>query len=137
MKENVDKNIEELTKKMLKNTALQSPSFDFTSQVMSQINAISSSEATKYKTLIPKRFWVVILMSVVGLVGFSVFGGTGETTSWFEKLNLGTLFDGRLTDVLSSVEIPKTVVYTVALLGLIMSIQIPLLKHYFNNRLEN
>ncbi len=136
MKENVDKNIEELTKKMMKDVALESPSFDFTSQVMSQLDAISSNEVTKYKPLISRRFWIVILLAVVGLVGFSIFGGTAETTSWLNKVNLDVISSNRIVDGLSSIVIPKTVVYTIVLLGFVMLVQIPLLKHYFNKRLE-
>lgn len=137
MKESVDKNMEELTNKMMKDDTLQSPSLDFTSYVMSQIEESSPSEVTKYKPLISSWFWAVILIGLVALIALFAFGGVIGTTSWFDKINFRVLYNNRLAEGVSSLTISKTLVYAVVLLGVMMSIQIPLLKYYFNRRLEN
>ena len=60
MQEQIDKNIERLTDKMLEEMPKVSPSIDFTNTVMSQVETLESKKVTAYKPLIPKNLWFVI-----------------------------------------------------------------------------
>mgnify|MGYP000120514431 FL=1 len=52
---------------MMKETTLDTPSVDFTAQVMSQVLKIKISQTTVYKPLISKWVWYGIFISMLGL----------------------------------------------------------------------
>ena len=64
MNENVDKHIEKLVDKAMKDSVLETPSFDFTSKVMQHVTATSKSKATVYEPLISKKVWFVVFARV-------------------------------------------------------------------------
>lgn len=136
MKENVDKNIDRLVDKMMKDASVESPSFNFTNNIMLQVEALQKSEVTTYKPLISKRIWVFVLISFTILIGYFIFGAKLEGSSWFSAIDFSVLSNNRLSEALSSFAISKTVLYAVMLFGIMMCIQIPLLKNYFDKRFE-
>ena len=136
MNKNADKTIERLVDKIMKDTSVESPSFHFTDNIMSQIEALQKSDVTTYKPLISKSVWVFILLSFTTLIGYFVFGTKPETSSWFSSVDFSVLSNNQVTDVLSNITVSKTVTYAVLLFALMFCIQIPLLKNHFNKRLE-
>ncbi|AUP78240.1 hypothetical protein [Flavivirga eckloniae] len=137
MNENADKYLDDLTKKVIKEEPLERPSFNFTASVMSQVTALSRDDVTVYKPLISKTGWLAISTVFLALIGYLLFGIEQESSSWLSSLDFSALFNNKVTDLLSAVSIPKTLVYAIVLFGLMFGIQIPLLKNYFNRRLQN
>ncbi len=136
MQENVDKKIDHLVKKMMNNVSVETPSFNFTDSVMSQVNAIESSDVTVYKPLISKNIWVFILIGFCVLLGYLIFGAETEGLSWFSAIDFNVLSSNRLFEALSGFAVSKTLLYAISFFGLMMCIQIPLLKSYFDKRFE-
>ena len=130
-----DKRIEDLVNKLMEADALEQPSFDFTDNVMAKVEALSESSITTYKPLIPKPVLWFIAASFVLFVGYVLFKQPADSssTSLSERYNLPelsfNLFDG-MSDFSS------ILMYATVLLAIMVSIQIPLLKQYFNNRLS-
>ncbi|TGV00619.1 hypothetical protein [Flavivirga rizhaonensis] len=137
MKENADKYIDNLAKKVIKETPLESPSFNFTASVMSQVTELSNNTVTVYKPLISKTGWIVISIVFFALIIYMLLGMQEEPVSWFGSLDLSVLSDNKITNLFSGFSIPKTLTYAVVLFGLMFCIQIPLLKSHFNQRLQN
>lgn len=136
MKENDDKYLKDFTKKVIKKADLESPSIHFTSEIMSQVNVLNNKNITAYKPLISKKVWVFIALGFILLCVYFVLGTETQQSSWFGTLDFSALSNNKLSDVLSSFTVSKTLAYAVALFGLMFGIQIPILKHYFDKRLN-
>ena len=131
MKEYTNKDLEQLVDKVMKSSTLETPSFDFTSKVMSQVTADSKSSVTVYKPLISKTVWVILLLLTAGLVSYSFFSNDSETLGWLDRLDLS-----EISNLFSGIKISNTVMYSLLMFTLMLFIQIPLLKHYFNKRFQ-
>jgi len=117
--------------KVMKSSTLETPSFDFTAKIMSQVTSISKSTVTVYKPLISKTGWGILLLLTAGLVVFSVYNKDTTTLGWFEKLDLS-----KVPNLFSGIKISQTAMYSLLMFAVMLFIQIPLLKHYFNKRFE-
>ena len=135
MKDNVDIYIERLTDKILKDASLESPSKDFTTHLMSKVEAMAKSPDLVYKPLISKPLWFIIIASVIGLVTFSVFNSPTEE-GLLSTIDLSFLTDNKLSNAVTSVTFSKTILYAAVLFALMFGIQIPVLRGYFDRRLE-
>ena len=131
MKEHTNKPIEKLVDKVMKSSTLETPSFDFTAKVMSQVSATSRSTVTVYKPLFSKSAWVIILLLTAGIIGFSFLSNDTSTLGWFDKIDLSNVFN-----LFSGIKISQTTMYSLLMFGVMLFIQVPLLKHYFNKRFE-
>ena len=136
MKANTDKHIEKFVDKKMKETTLDTPSVDFTAQVMSQILKIRTSQATVYKPLISKWVWYGIFISMLGLIAYLSFNSSSVSGGLLEKFNLGTLPKFSMPNLFSGLHFSKTTIYACVLLTLMLFIQIPIIKHVMNRRLE-
>ncbi|NMH86411.1 hypothetical protein [Flavivirga algicola] len=136
MNENADKYLDDLTKRVIKETSLESPSFNFTASVMSQVTELNDHSVTAYKPLISKKGWIIISIIFLGLVAYMLFGIQKEQTNWFDALDLSILYNNKITGLFSGFSIPKTLTYAIALFGFMFCIQVPILKNHFNRRLQ-
>ena len=131
MKEHTNKPIEKLVDKVMKSSTLETPSFDFTANVMSQVMADSKSGVTVYKPLISKTAWVVLLVVATLLIAFSVYSGDASSLGLLDKLDLS-----KVPNLFSGIKISPTAMYSLLMFAIMLCIQVPLLKHYFNKRFE-
>lgn len=137
MKENENKYVEAFTDKVLKDTKLESPSFDFTDAVMSQVEAIQYSKATRYKPLISKPVWVVISIGFLSFVAYLLFQNNTTTTSeWLTNIDFSLIFDNALTKLFSNLQFSNIFVYAMLLFAIMLCVQISWLKNYFDKRLS-
>ena len=135
MKANNDKDIEKFVDRLMKDTSLESPSPEFTANLMTKVLATEMDKALVYKPLISKRGWYIIIGSVIVLVGYLIFNTSITDAGWFESLGLGSVNDDFLKS-LPSIKFSEVTVYSVVLLAILLLVQITFLKKYFNRRLE-
>lgn len=135
MNEKADKRLEHLVDKMMKETALETPSIDFTSNIMSQVEVIANSDVTIYKPLISKPVWFGLFAMIIGVLGYSFSNNTTEH-SWLSNIDISILTDNSIGQMLSNLTFSKTMLYSTVLFALMFTIQIPILKRYFNKRLS-
>ena len=135
MKNNIDKHLEKLTNKIMEETSLESPSFDFTDNIISQVQIIKTSDVTVYKPLISKSIWILIALGFITLIGYLILGTTSQDSEALFTINFDVLFNNRFTETLSAMKFSDTLMYAIVSLGIMLFIQIPLLKNYFDNRL--
>ena len=135
MNENVDKHIENITDKLLKETPVETPSTDFTANILSKVEAIAKSDVTTYKPLISKPVWMGLAAIVMGVLAYSFFGNTSER-QFLTSVDLSVITNNRLTDALSGFSFSKTILYAAAMFAIMFAIQVTVLKGYFDKRLS-
>ena len=135
MKNNTDNHLDKLFKKVMQESLLEAPSSDFTTNVMSQINALKVSDVTVYKPLISKMGWFVIATVVVSISGYFVFNNTLEGINWFNTIDFSIITNNKITEALSGFTLSNKTVYAVVLFGIMLFIHIPILKKRFDEEL--
>jgi len=134
MDSNADKKLDEFTEKLMKDFSLETPSFDFTTRVMSDVEALSNSKATEYTPLISKRIWALLSICVLAVLAYLFFGDVEVESAWLLSLqedltpNFGSL---NLPDF----QVSNVLLYSVVGFTFFISIQILLLKNHFSKRL--
>ena len=109
MKENADKYLDDLSRKVIGKSSLESPSYDFTKNVMAQVKALTGSTLTTYKPLISKSMWFIITLLASSGVAYILFGPQTESL-WLQKLNLNQYLSMPSLD--TGFENPASVVHT-------------------------
>ena len=127
-----DKKIEELVDKLMSADRLEQPSIDFTTNVMSKVEAISNSKATVYKPLIPKYVWYMLFCSLGALVAYVYLKDPVVNSEWLKKIEFSKLAFNPFENL--SVNSSKTMMYSLVLLAIMVGVQVPLLKNYFNKK---
>jgi hypothetical protein len=133
MNVNENKQIDNLARKVIKKALLESPSVDFTTQIMTQVSVSKQSEATVYKPLISKTTWFVIAVGFSVLVAYSFLGTQGYMESSFD---FSILANNKVFAVFSRFTFSKTLLYALVFLSVMVLIQVSFLTSHFNKRFE-
>ena len=137
MKENVDKHLDDLAKKIIREGSVESPSFNFTNTVISQIKELNKSRTTVYKPLVSKKTWILISIGFLAAIVYILFfGNQTESTTWLSGINFSMLSNNNVLNTLSSFKISKTFMYAIVFFGLMICIQILVLKNHLDKRFE-
>lgn len=136
MKENNDNELEKFVDRLMKDASLESPSPEFTANLMTKVLATEMDKATVYKPLISKKAWFIISGCIIALAGYLIFGTNAQTTGWFESPGLNSVNDGILKS-LPDFKFSGITLYSVILLAVLLLVQITFLKNYFNKRFES
>jgi len=135
MKAHTEQYLDSLAKKAMRSSSLESPSVDFTANLMKQIEQVSIGESITYKPLISKYGWFGIIAILIGLSLYMIFGNV-ESLSMLEAVDYSVISNNKVTDALSGIKFSKTLMYAIGFFGLVFFVQIPLMKHVMNKRLE-
>ena len=136
MKENTEQHLDKLAKKVMESSLLESPSLDFTANIMARVEASVISQVTVYKPLISKRAWLLISILLIGSLSYGILGSGLEGLGWFDTIDFSIISNNKVTEVISGITFSKTLIYAVGFCGLLFFIQIPMMKHFFDKRLE-
>jgi hypothetical protein len=132
--ENEDKRIEELVDKLMANDSLEKAPVNFTNDVMSKIEALSETKTIAYKPLIPKYVWWLLGLGFVALIVNVILNKPSDSSSLSERYNLPEISFDVFNNL--SVNFSSTLMYATVLLAVMVAIQVPLLKQYFNQKLS-
>ncbi|RZV62766.1 MAG: hypothetical protein EX254_07325 [Flavobacteriaceae bacterium] len=135
MNDKANNQIEKLADRLMKESSLESPSMDFTSQVMAKVDALAKSDVTTYRPLISKRVWTIVAIVMVASVVYLMFNGANEE-SILASVDLSVLSENKLTNAFSGLNFSRTIAYAVGILALMMAVQVPLLMGYFEKKLS-
>lgn len=133
MKANEDKQLEKLVDHIMKDTVLESPSIDFTSNVMSQVLASKTSDVTVYKPLISRSVFIAIFGCIITVFIYLLINGEKQENSWFSHLKFSLLYNNVLTSLF---KVSKVMSYAVVSTTIMLLVQISFLKNYFDKQLE-
>lgn len=135
MKENINNNIEKLTGKLMKDSYLESPSKDFTSNIMAQVEALADNETLIYKPLISRRIWIAVVVITFATIAYFLFNGSNEG-GLLSSYNFDLLNGNKFSSTLSGFIFSKTLAYAIGIFSLMLAIQVPLLKGYLNKQVN-
>ena len=134
MNGNVDKSLDQLSRKIMGKSNMEQPSLDFTSQVMLQIKTLTTSGAFIYKPLISKWVWwcmgVLVSSIFTYVLFFSSESGAGATQHFLLK---DEIF-GKMGSPFQNFNISEVSLYAVLLFCLMLYVQIPIIKAYRKKR---
>ncbi|MDQ8011358.1 MAG: hypothetical protein REI96_02830 [Flavobacterium nitrogenifigens] len=133
MKES-DKNIEQLIEKMMADEKLQSPSIDFTSKIMANVQILEEKKLKAYKPLISKPIWILIGLAVVALVIYASFFSVSETD--FKIDEVGKLYSDRISTAFSGTHLSKNILYAILIVPIMILVQVGILKNYFDKKYQ-
>ena len=123
--EKESKNIDKITRSIIKDGGLHKPSANFFTNVMEAIEAQSVSPSVAYKPLISKTNWTLLfIFTAIVLVLLFIFPVFSETTI-FSQLTIPEGFNFEIN--LPQIKLSKTTLYGIGFLSLFL-IQIPILK---------
>lgn len=130
MKEN-DKEIENLIEKMMSENTLESPSFDFTSKIMSQVLVAEKSKIKAYKPLISKSTWIFIGICLIALTAYSVLASNDMS-----NFEIAKTYSDKASALFSGIHFSTNVLYGLLVIPFMVLVQIGVLKNYFDKRYE-
>ena len=130
MKES-DKNIENLIDKIMAENTLESPSFDFTSKIMSQVLAAEKSQIKTYKPLISNLTWITIGLSLILLTTYCFY-----STNNISNFEIAKLYTDKASTLFSGIHFSKNILYALLIVPFMILVQIGVLKNYFDKRYE-
>jgi len=128
-----EKKIEALIDQLMSEDILEQTSFNFTDSVMSIVEAVSNSTVAVYKPLISKPVWFIILGSFVALVAYIYLKEPITNNGWFNSFEWSNISLNPFAKL--SFNVSTTLIYAFAFLAIMVGVQVPLLKHYFNKRM--
>lgn len=129
MKES-DKNIEKFIDKIMAESTLESPSIDFTSNVMSQILVAEKSKIQHYKPLISAPIWIVILGSLISGTLYTVFGNEPYNSE------IGHLYVENISSIFLQFHFSKNTIYAIVIVPLMILLQTLMLKNYYDKKYQ-
>ncbi len=131
MKASEDKLLEKLVNTVMKDAVAETPSFDFTNKVMSQVLITKKSAVFVYKPLISKSVFFFIFGCFILLFFYLSSNSETQTVSWVNHLNFLTVYN---YDITSLFNFSKITLYSIVFATSLLIIQISFLKNHFNNQ---
>lgn len=133
MKQNENKKLEEFVDHVFQHVTLDKPSSDFTSRVMARVQVEKASQLTKYKPLITREAFALLLV-LIGAFFIYIMLNTDssqqESTPWLDLSELYT-FNFSLGFSFS-----KITLYAVITMTIMLFVQIPILKYYIQKQYQ-
>ncbi len=133
MKES-DKNIEQLIDKMMAEEKLQSPSIDFTSKIMANVQVLEEKKLKAYKPLISKPVWIVIGLAAAFLVIYVSLFSVSENNIEIDEI--GKLYSNKVSTTFSGIHFSKNMSYAILIVPIMILVQVGILKNYFDKKYE-
>ncbi len=134
-----NKHIEEIhafTKKYVKEIPIETPSLDFTSNLMQKIGELQPfKSAITYKPLISKKVWFIVFAAIIALV-LIPFKSTDESLFTLPELNFSFLEKLNFSGLLENITVSSTTMYFAIIFSVLVAIQIFYLKGYFEKQIN-
>ena len=116
----------------MKDAALETPSFDFTSKVMSDVFSIEKKKSFSYKPAISKRGWLIIFAAIGSLITWIIFNVSENETS--SNFDFSFINADKIFKIFSGFQFSSITTNIILLAMVMMFIQILFLKSYLNKR---
>ncbi|MFH6604851.1 hypothetical protein ACEZ3G_15305 [Maribacter algicola] len=133
MERKVDKELDKLTEKLLKDFSRETPSVDFTTKVMARLEVSSETPVISYSPLISKKTWAVLAVVITSIFVYLIFGNIQIEDSWAIS-KIAYLWPEVNTLVLPSFKISNAFLYGIVGFTIFAGIQFFLLKNHFDKR---
>lgn len=128
MDKHEEKELEAFVDKIMAEAPLESPSADFTKNLMQHIDTVQHKEVYQYKPIVPKQVLVLVFVGLVSLTLYLITQyGLESDGGWFGNVSVEPVFDN-MWDWLENYTSSKILIYAVLLFGLLFFVQVPLMK---------
>lgn len=127
-----DKNIEKFTKDILNEIGLEKPSSLFVNNVMNLVEEPLEEKITLYQPLISKKAWFFIVACFIGIITYAFT--LPYEASLFDKIGINLSTDINF-NFLQGLSFSSPAVYALSTFGILVFIQIYLLKDNFNKQI--
>lgn len=131
MKATEDNELEKWVDHWMENSTLESPSADFTANIMVQIATNTASEATTYRPLLSTFTIFGIIISALAIILYGIINNTSSSISWIPNWNWSAFQNYSFWNTL---QFSKATTYCFVATTLVVFIQIPILKSYYEKR---
>ena len=135
MKAHSEQHLDDLAKKVMTSAPLETPSFNFTADVMAKLDAPQVSAITTYKPLISKKAWIVIGIIMIAL-GYYIFSLDSSGASTTNRFDLSGIKESNVVLTLSSLFKSKVLIYSVTFFGVAWLVQVSVMKQQLNKYLN-
>ncbi|MDG1039938.1 MAG: hypothetical protein P8H13_04035 [Polaribacter sp.] len=130
------KEIDAFAKKYVKEIKSETPSLDFTSNLMNSIQQLEMvKSAIVYKPLISKKAWLFIFVAIIAVI-FIPFHSSEKGLFSLPEVNFSFLNKLNFSGMFQDVNVSNTTVIIALVFGVLLSIQIVYLKGFFEKRLS-
>lgn len=129
------KELDAFAKKYVKEIKAEKTASDFTSNLMSKINALEVKTVYKSVPLISKKVWFALVAIFLALL-IIPFGATNSGVLNLPKLDISFLSKFQISGLLEMVSVSNTVFYTFLFFGIMIFVQIVFLKNHFDKKLS-
>lgn len=129
-----DKKIENFTTYLMGEIDVDNPSEDFLANVMKSIELeVEVETVTTYKPLIPKSVWGLMIILFFALIVYVI---TGSTVNHYliEALDLKVINDIFEIDLFKNIHFSKIFTFSFILFSVFVTIQLFVIKNYFNKQ---
>lgn len=135
MATNKEKHINQIVGNMMKASSLEKPSPDFSSSVLSKIEALETSKL-KYQPVISQRVWfAIVVFSIAFLIGIVLLTPQSQT-SYLDSFSHLFHFHMNWNFLpLLSLEFSNILIYAILIFALMFAVQISFMKHFFKKHL--
>ncbi len=134
-----NKHVEEINnfaKKYIKEIPTETPTVNFTANLMKSITALETLKTTTvYKPLISKKGWFVIFLAIMAIL-FIPLNSAKEVLFTLPKFNFSFVEKIRFLGVIENLKISNTTFAITVVFGLLVTIQIIYLKGFFEKCLH-
>ena len=133
-----NKHIEELdafAKKYVKELKEETPSIDFTSNLMDIIQK-ENSAVYKATPLISKKVWFLLASILITSI---IYVSRGTSLSWIKipTIKLDFLTKAKMPNLFEGISVSNTMLYSFFFLTFMVFIQVYLLKNHYTKKLES
>lgn len=127
--------LDALTSKMVKETPQETPSINFSKNVMDAIYAIETAkELKKNQPLISKKVWLLFVGLIVASTIFLIRNTTFTENSLLSKIDLSKYTNALSFDMSLGFSVSNVTIYGFVFLAIMVSVQIGYIKNYYNSR---
>ena len=129
------KELEDFSKKYIKDIDTEKLSPEFTSELMKKIQVLNVYKVQPFKPLISKKVWFLIGFLLVAILSIP-FNSNEESILSVPELDVTFLNKFQLSNLIESVSISNTTFSIICLFGFMIFIQFIYLKKYFESRIN-
>ena len=127
--------LDALTSKMVKETPQETPSINFSKNVMDAIYAIETAkELKKNQPLISKKVWLLFVGLIVASTIFLIRNTTFTENSLLSKIDLSKYTHALSFDMSLGFSVSNATIYGFVFLAIMVSVQIGYIKNYYSSR---
>ena len=126
--------LDAFTSKMVKESPQETPSINFSKNVMDAIYAIETEkELKKNQPLISKKIWFLFVAIIIAATLFLIESTPLTSSNYLSNINLSKYTNSLSLDMNLGFTVSNITIYGFIFLAIMVSVQIGYIKNYYNS----